>query len=181
MITAKHQNAFGKAIDIDVSFISNSSAMKSVKIHIKSKSLLQLPSWIMVTLAICLIGFVFKLHEYHPLLLSSAIFIQLLILAYRIHVKVISEILLIVYGLGIQSTTEFYTGKYKTKFIPWCSIKDIVIPETVTMQQVVYFMAILLKSNDCCEDEKLVPIFLNSWPRLKSLVEIYRHCSVILR
>lgn len=47
--------------------------------------------------------------------------------------QLFSEILLIVYGLGIQSTTEFYTGKYKTKFIPWCSIKDIVIPETVTM------------------------------------------------
>lgn len=48
-------------------------------------------------------------------------------------VSCISETLLVVAGLGIQTTATFYLGKQHTRFIPWGNIIDIVIAETITM------------------------------------------------
>ena len=43
------------------------------------------------------------------------------------------ETLLVVAGLGIQTTATFYMGKQHTRFIPWGSVVDIVIAETISM------------------------------------------------
>lgn len=44
-----------------------------------------------------------------------------------------SETLLVVAGLGIQTTTTFYSGRQHTRFIPWGDIIDVIIAETITM------------------------------------------------
>lgn len=43
------------------------------------------------------------------------------------------ETLLVVAGLGIQTTATFYMGKQHTRFIPWGSVVDIIIAETISM------------------------------------------------
>ena len=43
------------------------------------------------------------------------------------------ETLLVVAGLGIQTTATFYMGKQHTRFIPWGNVVDIIIAETISM------------------------------------------------
>ncbi|CAL4075253.1 unnamed protein product, partial [Meganyctiphanes norvegica] len=137
--------------------------------------------WLGFTLLLSYFAFLVRFHTLHPALLLIAVVSQLLTLIYRVKRKVISETLLVVAGLGVQTTTTFMTGKQNTNFIPWGSLIDIVISETISMQRVLYYMVLLVKNEEKSSRMKLLPLFMHTWPRLASLQNIYRHCQAVLQ
>ncbi|XP_041469298.1 phosphatidylinositol N-acetylglucosaminyltransferase subunit H-like [Lytechinus variegatus] len=105
-----------------------------------------------------------------------AIMISVLLVLY-IHSSVSKETLLLISSLGVQISSEYVTGRRVTKFIPFRAVQDIVIHEAVTMNKVVYYLAVLLKHQNGTEwTNSLVPVFMHSMPRLDKLQEI--HASV---
>nr|XP_054758855.1 phosphatidylinositol N-acetylglucosaminyltransferase subunit H-like [Lytechinus pictus] len=105
-----------------------------------------------------------------------AIMISVLLFLY-IHSSVSKETLLLISSLGLQISSEYVTGCRVTQFIPFRAVQDIVIHEAVTMNKVVYYLAVLLKHQNGKEwTNSLVPVFMHSMPRLDKLQEI--HASV---
>ena len=52
---------------------------------------------------------------------------------------------MLVGGLGAQSTITYYTGKCKTKFIPWTSLLDVIIAEAITMVIIIRMILMIHK------------------------------------
>lgn len=70
----------------------------------------------------------------------------------------IAESLLVMRSLGLQTTTTFVTGRRVSKFINKEFIEDVVISEAISVQSVIFYLAILLRkvdSNTPC----LIPLF----------------------
>ncbi|XP_042892351.1 phosphatidylinositol N-acetylglucosaminyltransferase subunit H-like [Penaeus japonicus] len=145
-----------------------------------SSSRIQFLPWLGYTSVLAAIAFLAQLHTLHPAWLLTAVITQLATLLYRIHRKVVSETLLVVAGLGIQTTTTFYTGRQHTRFIPWGDIIDVIIAETITMQRVLFYMALLVRAEGTKVNQKLLPLFMNTWPQLACLRHIYCACQEVL-
>ncbi|XP_072172813.1 phosphatidylinositol N-acetylglucosaminyltransferase subunit H-like isoform X2 [Diadema setosum] len=85
----------------------------------------------------------------------------------------VDESLLLITSLGLQISSECYTGRQATKFIPLEAVHDVIIHEAVTMHKVVYYVAVLLrKTRDSRRPDSIVPVFLHTMPRLETLREI---------
>ncbi|KAK7070277.1 hypothetical protein SK128_024161 [Halocaridina rubra] len=141
---------------------------------------IQLLPWLGYTVIIALLSFLAQLHTLHPVWLVTAVTVQLVTLMYRIHRKIIRETLLIVSGLGVQTTITYYTGRKHTRFIKWNKVFDIIIAETITMQQVLFYLALLVRANKTEANLKLLPLFLGTWPRLACLKHIYTAGQAVL-
>ncbi|KAM9435724.1 phosphatidylinositol N-acetylglucosaminyltransferase subunit H isoform 2-T4 [Clarias gariepinus] len=93
--------------------------------------------------------------------LSGAIFVTLLGMLLHVHfVKVDHETLLVVGSLGVQLSSAYASGRESTTFIEMSRIKDIVINEAIYMQNIIYYLCILLK--DPAEPDgvsSVVPLF----------------------
>jgi len=90
-----------------------------------------------------------------------------------------SESLLIVKNVGIEITTVFASGRKATKFIAWERISGTVINEVITMQQVLFYLAILLHGG-VEEKVEIMPLFQHIMPRLECLKTIYQRLHHIL-
>ncbi|TNM95083.1 hypothetical protein fugu_017842 [Takifugu bimaculatus] len=114
--------------------------------------------------------------------LSSAILITLVGMTLHIHfVKVDHESLLVIGSLGIQVSSSYASGRETTTFIEMNKIKDIVINEAIYMQQIIYYLCVLLKDpSDPDGASSVVPLFQSSKPRLDCLVKVYKSCQEIL-
>ncbi|XP_066989335.1 phosphatidylinositol N-acetylglucosaminyltransferase subunit H-like isoform X7 [Macrobrachium rosenbergii] len=110
---------------------------KSAEISVSSGRIQFLP-WLCYTSILTILSFIAQLHTLHPVWLGIAVIIQLIMFMYRVHHKVIRETLLVVAGLGVQTTITFYTGRQHTRFILWSDVIDIIIAETITMLEVVH-------------------------------------------
>ncbi|XP_056283567.1 phosphatidylinositol N-acetylglucosaminyltransferase subunit H [Pseudoliparis swirei] len=114
--------------------------------------------------------------------LSSAIFITLVGMMFHIHfVKVDHESLMVIRSLGIQLSSSYASGRETTTFIEMSKIKDIVINEAIYMQQIIYFLCVLLKDpSEPNGVSSVVPLFQSSKPKLKCLVKVYKSCQEIM-
>ncbi|XP_066989295.1 phosphatidylinositol N-acetylglucosaminyltransferase subunit H-like isoform X2 [Macrobrachium rosenbergii] len=152
---------------------------KSAEISVSSGRIQFLP-WLCYTSILTILSFIAQLHTLHPVWLGIAVIIQLIMFMYRVHHKVIRETLLVVAGLGVQTTITFYTGRQHTRFILWSDVIDIIIAETITMQQVLFYLALLVRAEKSRDNVKLLPLFMNTWPRLACLQQIYSACQEVL-
>ncbi|CAL1585944.1 unnamed protein product [Knipowitschia caucasica] len=114
--------------------------------------------------------------------LTCAILVTLIGMMLFIHcVKVDHESLLVIGSLGIQVSSSFASGRETSSFIELSKIKDIVINEAIFMNQIIYYLCVLLK--DPSEPEAVsgvVPLFQSSKPRLNCLVKVYKSCQEVL-
>ncbi|XP_076064212.1 uncharacterized protein LOC143038630 [Oratosquilla oratoria] len=139
----------------------------------------QLLKFFIITSILSVFYFYIRLHTWRLPWILSLIMIQLISFIFRTHRKVVSETLLVVAGFGVQTTTTFLSGKQYTHFIPWSDLIDIIIAEAITMQQVLFYMCLLVRS-DSSEGPELKPLFMHTWPRLPCLNYIYCKCQVVL-
>lgn len=94
---------------------------------------------------------------------------------------VTKESLLVMRSVGLQLRTCYFLGGEKTKFIPFIDINDVIINEAITMHHVVYYLAVLVSSNeDRNKTTEVIPLFMSSQPKLKQLIEIKRGCEEVL-
>uniref|UniRef100_A0A0P4WBV5 Phosphatidylinositol N-acetylglucosaminyltransferase subunit H conserved domain-containing protein n=1 Tax=Scylla olivacea TaxID=85551 RepID=A0A0P4WBV5_SCYOL len=173
------KSVHGEEIFVDVRLKQHSNNKRAVEVNVSGGRIQFLP-WIRYTLILTVMAFVIQFHTLHVGWLCTAVLMQLATLMYRIHGKIVSETLLVVAGLGIQTTATFYMGKQHTRFIPWGSVVDIIIAETISMQRVLFYMALLVKEETAVPHQELIPLFLNTWPRLPCLQYIYSACQDVL-
>ncbi|XP_071537176.1 uncharacterized protein [Panulirus ornatus] len=174
-----YRNVQGELIYVDLRLEPSSCNRRAVEVCV-SGGRIQLLPWLGYTSILAVIAFITQLHTLHLGWLFTAVLMQLATLIYRVRGKIVSETLLVVAGLGVQMTATFYSGRQYTRFIPWGNIIDIIIAETISMQRVLFYMALLVRAENAIQDPKLIPLFLNTWPRLACLQHIYSSCQEVL-
>eukprot|EP00744_Colponema_vietnamica_P019927 GILI01028241.1.p1 GENE.GILI01028241.1~~GILI01028241.1.p1 ORF type:complete len:178 (+),score=29.46 GILI01028241.1:40-573(+) len=85
------------------------------------------------------------------------------------------ESLLIIQELGVQIKRRYYSGKERHLFIDRTKIVDIIINEGFTMHSVIFYMAFIVQGKD-----KMVLPFEHFYPRLDSLLKVYRGTRSII-
>ncbi|XP_045597796.1 phosphatidylinositol N-acetylglucosaminyltransferase subunit H [Procambarus clarkii] len=174
-----YRNVVGELIFVNVLMSPASCNNRALEVCV-SGGRIQLLPWLGYTSILAVIAFITQLHTLHLAWLISAVIVQLATLAYRVRGKVVSETLLVVAGIGVQTTATFYTGKQHTRFIPWGNIIDVIIAETISLQRVLFYMALLVRGEKPVPTPNLIPLFLNTWPRLACLQHIYCACQEVL-
>ncbi|XP_059353554.1 phosphatidylinositol N-acetylglucosaminyltransferase subunit H-like [Daphnia carinata] len=115
--------------------------------------------WLSCTVCFTAIFLHLGLHHHHTHVLSILCFILAIFALIKLHTKVKKESLLIMKAVGLQITTIFASGRKSAKFIAWERIQGVVINEAITMHQVLFYLAILLKYGQGCEKTEVLPIF----------------------
>lgn len=89
----------------------------------------------------------------------------------------IEESLLILRGLGIQTTSsaKTYLSKASTRFIPTTQIQDIFIHEAFKGFEVRFYLSIVVKG-----EEDVVVVYPNLLPGLTILEEVWRGARACL-
>ncbi|XP_059809419.1 phosphatidylinositol N-acetylglucosaminyltransferase subunit H isoform X1 [Hypanus sabinus] len=115
--------------------------------------------------------------------LSATIIITLLGMILHLHFcKVDQESMLIIGSIGVQMNTLYASGREHVNFIEMKKVKDIVINEGFYMQQVIYYLCILLIDPENPRGvSEVVPVFQSAKPRLDCLSQVYRSCQQILQ
>ncbi|XP_058469099.1 phosphatidylinositol N-acetylglucosaminyltransferase subunit H [Solea solea] len=134
------------------------------------------------TCSVWLLAYAVFFFTENTAVLSSAIIITLVGMMLHIHfVKVDHESLLVIGSLGIQVSSSYASGRETTTFIEISKIKDIVINEAIYMQQIIYYLCVLLKDpSEPNAVSSVVPLFQSSKPRLNCLRKVYKSCQEIL-
>ncbi|XP_042230707.1 phosphatidylinositol N-acetylglucosaminyltransferase subunit H-like isoform X2 [Homarus americanus] len=174
-----YRNVQGDVIFVDVRLDPSLCNKRALEVCV-SGGRIQFVPWLGYTSILAMMAFITQMHTIHLAWLLLAVLMQLATFVYRVRGKIVSESLLVVAGLGVQTTATFYTGKQHTRFIPWGDVIDIIIAETISMQRVLFYMALLVKRDKAVPTPKLIPLFLNTWPRLACLQHIYRACQEVL-
>ncbi|XP_045502627.1 uncharacterized protein LOC123699668 [Colias croceus] len=89
------------------------------------------------------------------------------------------ESVLVIPTVCIQSSVKFVVGS-EDNYIPWSNIDDIIINEVVKMNRVLFFLTILVKTNEGEGGTKLLPLFKYTKPRLMMLQVIYNQMQTLL-
>ena len=88
--------------------------------------------------------------------------------------QVYREKFFVMEGVGFQITEETYFGKIKSaQFVPLSNFKCIVINETIRMQRVIPYLAVILRTPDA-KGCQIIPVFEKTLPRLRVLEQIYQ-------
>ncbi|KAL0819727.1 hypothetical protein ABMA28_007778 [Loxostege sticticalis] len=91
-----------------------------------------------------------------------------------------SESLLVIPTVGIQNSVKYVYGR-EDNFVPWSSVDDVIINEVIKLNRVLYFLTILVKTNNQQnEPVKLIPLFKYTKPRLAMLEIIYSELQRLL-
>ncbi|KAJ8960328.1 hypothetical protein NQ318_004062 [Aromia moschata] len=101
----------------------------------------------------------------------TGIFILALLELYRLCVIIKEENVVVVKNLGFHLTARYVIG-IKSIFIPWEQVQTVFINEVIFRQKVIYVLSLLTKDVDA--NEKLVPVFFDTLPRLECLKMIYK-------
>ncbi|XP_038206603.1 phosphatidylinositol N-acetylglucosaminyltransferase subunit H-like [Zerene cesonia] len=89
------------------------------------------------------------------------------------------ESVLVIPTVCVQSSVKFVVGR-EDNYIPWSNIDDVIINEVVQMNRVLYFLTILVKTNETEGNPKLMPMFKYTKPRLMMLQVIYNQIQALL-
>lgn len=94
------------------------------------------------------------------------------------------DTLLVMERIGIQITHEsgWLWSRPSSLFFSLRSIHNVIMAETFFRHKVIFYLAILIKSNDHCElkNTKMIPIFTDLLPRHKLLVDVYQEIMSLL-
>lgn len=167
----------GKAISLDCQ--SHSSLCREFTVSVPKVSIAKV---MVFTCCVWLLAYAVFFFTENTAFLSGAIFVTLVGMMLHIHfIKVDHESLLVIGSLGIQLSSSYASGRETTTFIEMSKIKDIVINEAIYMNQIIYYLCVLLKDpSDPSAVSRVVPLFQSSKPRLKCLVQVYKSCQEIL-
>ncbi|XP_069946355.1 phosphatidylinositol N-acetylglucosaminyltransferase subunit H [Cherax quadricarinatus] len=162
----EYRNVVGEIIFVDVRLQPSLCHGRALEVCVSGKHI-QLIPWLGYTSILAVIAFMrggrrSYLHTLHLAWLVTVVIIQLVTFLYRIHGKVVSETLLLMAGTGVQTTATFYTGKQRMRFIPWKNVIDVIIAETISLQRVLFYMALLVRGEKAVQNPKLIPLFLVS-------------------
>ncbi|XP_049827567.1 phosphatidylinositol N-acetylglucosaminyltransferase subunit H-like [Schistocerca gregaria] len=119
-------------------------------------------------------------HFHLDICFVVALWLALISLIFNLLWSVTSEALLAVGSFGLQLTTTYRCGHETTHFIPWCAVGDIVINEAITLQRVIFYLAILPKPLKDSEVSEIIPLFQNTRPPLELLEFIYKSIQKII-
>ncbi|CAF4910840.1 unnamed protein product [Pieris macdunnoughi] len=90
-----------------------------------------------------------------------------------------SETLLVIPTVGIQTSVKYVVGR-EDNYVSWNNIDDVIINEVIKFNRVLYFLTILVKSNNQADQIKLMPLFKYTKPRLMMLEVIYSEIQLLL-
>ncbi|KAK7793758.1 hypothetical protein R5R35_000956 [Gryllus longicercus] len=100
--------------------------------------------------------------------------IVLLYQVFKLFWSVQKETLLVIAPVGLQITTTFLCGYENSHFIPWYCIVDVIINEAISLQKVLFYLAVLVEhKSEKDTSRKIIPLFQFTRPRLKCLEQIY--------
>uniref|UniRef100_A0A6B2LLF0 Phosphatidylinositol N-acetylglucosaminyltransferase subunit H conserved domain-containing protein n=1 Tax=Arcella intermedia TaxID=1963864 RepID=A0A6B2LLF0_9EUKA len=85
------------------------------------------------------------------------------------------ESLLVIRDLGVQINTKYYSGGGTSEFIDRKKIKSIIINEGITMGDIIFYMAIIVRKK-----EKMVIVFKTLRPRIDTLLDIFKGSRAIM-
>lgn len=167
----------GKAISLDCQ--NHSDLCREFTVSSAKVSIVKV---MVYTCSVWLLAYAVFFFTENTAVLSCAIFVTLVGMMLHIHfVKVDHESLLVIGSLGIQVSSSYASGRETTMFIEMSKIKDIVINEAVQMQQIIYYLCVLLKDpSEPNAVSSVVPLFQSSKPKLNCLVKVYKSCQEIL-
>ncbi|XP_008396636.1 phosphatidylinositol N-acetylglucosaminyltransferase subunit H [Poecilia reticulata] len=170
-------NISGKAISLDCQ--THSSFCREFTV---SSPKMSIGKVMVYTCSVWLLAYAVFFFTENTAVLSSAILITLTGMMLHIHfVKVDHESLLVIGSLGIQVSSNYASGREVTTFIEMSRIKDIVINEAVYLNQIIYYLCVLLKEpSEPNVVSSVVPLFQSSKPRLNCLAKVYKSCQEIL-
>lgn len=94
----------------------------------------------------------------------AGVFVLLLSLA-QLVLTVTSETILVVSGIGMQVTQTFWIGMESSRFFACSDVRDVVINEAITMHRTLFYLVAIVGLGT----EILVPLFVNTRPRLQQL------------
>ncbi|KAF7724995.1 hypothetical protein EC973_000488 [Apophysomyces ossiformis] len=84
--------------------------------------------------------------------------------------------ILVMHGIGIQVKTTYWGGSSVSRFINRLKIEDVVINEGISLWQIKYYMAILVK-----DQSNVIVVFENLLPKLQPvLLDVYRGTRSII-
>lgn len=99
------------------------------------------------------------------------------------------ESIQIIDGFGIQLNSKDQFGRENKIFFDFNSINDVIINEAVTMQRVLFYLALVANENKSSEERKtcnfkegtrLITIFQHTMPRLEIIKDIYHEIQPFL-
>lgn len=123
-------------------------------------------------------------HRLNSTFLWLALIFLTALLLYKIQYKVVEETLLVVGSLGVQLTVLYASGRCSTLFVSRSRLRDVLVCEHISMQQVVDYLALVTVGDEDCgasDGVRLVPLFTHIWPRLHVLQTIYRGVHSVLK
>ena len=125
--------------------------------------------------------------------IGVAILVVSFIVAAAVHcvmTEIVEESVDVIDGLGIQLSSRGRFGKENKTFFEFNAIKNIIINEAVTMQRVLFYLALTVntkhnkevnKDQNMKEDEtKMIVLFKHTMPRLEELQNIYNEIEPFL-
>ncbi|KAK0093754.1 hypothetical protein PV326_012743 [Microctonus aethiopoides] len=113
----------------------------------------------------------------HQLLITVFTVLYALLRCKSILSSVTTDTLLVVESVGVQIIRKRTISYFEsTTFLPWNTVKDVIINEVITGNRVLYFLTFIVRDTSCDKDEtKLVPLFRDLRPERKCLEYMYYH------
>ncbi|XP_059053438.1 phosphatidylinositol N-acetylglucosaminyltransferase subunit H-like [Achroia grisella] len=178
----EHENVNGVGLLLKVGKSSGSPTSRHFTISFRNKE--NRKTWPKLSLVFAILINIMALFYVH--ISITAILIIIIVLSFLVFFwithSVQSESLLIIPTVGIQSTVKYVFGR-EENFVPWSSVDDVIINEVIKLNRVLYYLTILVKTNQATQDSetiKLLPLFKYTKPRLLMLETIYTELQALL-
>lgn len=102
--------------------------------------------WLSLTLFLSCLSLACEVYIEDLWLLGAIFCLLCFALLIKLHRKIKMESVLVIPAVGLQHTTQYASGRRQTHFISQLHWKATVINEGITMQRVLFYLAIVLSS-----------------------------------
>lgn len=102
--------------------------------------------WLTLTLALSFISITCEIYISDLRILGAILCLLCFALLVKLHKKIKLESLLVVSSFGLQHTTMYASGRRETFFLSRQRLKSVLIVEGISMQKVLFYLAIVLNS-----------------------------------
>lgn len=141
--TIKGVSAFGNTMTLEVVDHGDDGASKE---FIVSAPKFDFKKWLFLTSLLSLLSITCEIYIVDLRLLGGILSILCCALILKLHKKIKLESLLVISSLGLQHTTLYASGRRKTFFLPHRRLKSVLIVEGISMQKILFYLAIVLNS-----------------------------------
>jgi len=136
-------SAFGDAMTLEVVDHGDDGASKE---FIVSAPKFNFKKWLFLTSLLSLVSVTCEIYIVDLRLLGGILSLLCGALILKLHKKIKLESLLVVSSLGLQHTTLYASGRRETFFLPHRRVKSVLIVEGITMQKILFYLAIVFNS-----------------------------------